>query len=304
MATQKKTTTKKKTRGIVLIALGHPYYGKYAANLALSLKHTAPEVKISIVHDDVSLSHFTYSDYNLFDKQIPCKNKWNMIHGVDQHIMAKLYLNEMTPYDETLYLDVDMVWHPKRSVEECMNSLSSLDFTMQNRGFSDLKTQGLNKASHWVDLEEVKAVYKVSEGKFWHLSSEFIWFKKTKAVNDMFSDAQKHYKSIKVAHTQFAGGIPDELCFALSMLRHNDVVPHRVSFTPIFWNQAETNARSIEPSAMYAGWYGYSMGGANNPPFAKKIYDNLIQYYAQHKGIQNPFKAKDKGSFLPDRVNT
>lgn len=305
-AAPKKAAPKKKepSRGVLIIALGHPYYGQYAANLAMSLLHTAPELKISLVHDHAAISHMRAEEVNMFDKMIPCKDEWMRLHGLEQYIMSKLFINKMSPYDETLFLDADMIWHPKRSVIDLFKSFSDLDFTMQNRGSQDLSQENIpDSASHWCNLNQLKKDYNIKKGTWWHLSSEFIYFKKTKEVDAMFKDAQLHYKTLKTAHTQFADGIPDELCFSLAMLKHIKIVPHRISFTPIFWNQAEKNVRSLEPRDLHARYFGYSMGGANNPKSAKSYYDNLVQYYARTKGIQLPFKAKDKSSFVKGRNN-
>lgn len=302
----KKPAAKKKelSRGVLIIALGHPYYGQYAANLAMSLLHTAPDVKICLVHDSSSISHMRAEEFAMFDKSVMCPDEYYHMHGMEQYIMSKLYINKLTPYDETLFLDADMIWHPKRSVTELMKSLSDLDFTMQNRGSQDLSQENIPEmASHWCNLNQLKADYNIKKGTWWHLSSEFIYFKKTKEVDAMFKDAQLHYKTIKTSHTQFADGIPDELCFSLAMLRHVNVVPHRLSYTPVFWNQAESNSRALQPRDLHARYFAYSMGGANNPKHAKLYYDNLVQYYARHRGIQLPFKAKDKSSFVKGRNN-
>lgn len=305
-AAPKKAATKKKepSRGVVLIALGHAYYGQYAANLAMSLLHTSPELKITLVHDHSSITHMRQSELNLFDKTVFCKDEWMTLHGLDQYIMAKLYINKMTPYDETLYLDVDMIWHPKKPVTDVFEQLKDIDFTMQNRGSQDLSAKNIpDSASHWCNLNQLKSDYGITKGDWWHLSSEFIYFKKTKEVDAMFKDAQLHYKSIKTNHTQFANGIPDELCFSLAMLKHTKVTPHRISFIPIFWNQAESNARALEPKDLHGRYFGYSLGGANNPKYALNYYDNLVQYYARFRGIQQPFKAKNKALFVEGRNN-
>ncbi len=304
-ATKKKPTTTKKepTRGVLLVALGHPYFGKYACNLAMSLKATDPNIPIALVHNESSLQHMTIPERNLFDKKITAKPEWYEMHGLTQYIMSKLFLVDMSPFDETLFLDVDMVWHPRRGVGQLMDTLKDLDFTMQNRGVVDLSADNLKpNTSHWCDLNDLKKQYGVKSGTFWNLSSEFIWFKKTTDVKNMFKDAQKHYRTIKVQHMSFAGGVPDELCFALSMLKHTKVTPHRIAYTPIYWHQADNTHKHMELSELYANFWGYSMGGNITTSSAKEFYNNLAKYYARQLGLSNPFKAKDKRGFVIDRT--
>ena len=54
-------------KGILLIAAGHPYYGKMAVNLALGLKNTQPDVNITLAYESTAISHLNANERALFN---------------------------------------------------------------------------------------------------------------------------------------------------------------------------------------------------------------------------------------------
>ena len=57
-------------KGILTIATKHALYGRYAYNLAVSVKANAPEIPISIIADAVGISHLNPSQLSIFDNII------------------------------------------------------------------------------------------------------------------------------------------------------------------------------------------------------------------------------------------
>jgi len=90
-------------RGIMLVATGHPYYGNMAYNLAISIK-SVEDISIAVVFTGASLSHLSASQVAIFDHKIEAPDDYRTGFGV------KLHLDQLTPYDQTLCLDVDMLW--------------------------------------------------------------------------------------------------------------------------------------------------------------------------------------------------
>ena len=41
----------------------------------------------------------------------------------------------ISPFDETIFLDVDMIWNPKKKPEDLFEELNNPDFTMCNEGY-------------------------------------------------------------------------------------------------------------------------------------------------------------------------
>jgi hypothetical protein len=234
---------------------------------------------------------------------IPLKAEQYTVKGIFHPVFVKTQLAEITPFENTLYLDADMIWLPQRSVQELIDSLQDIDFTMANRGAVDLSRDNIGVGeNHWCNLNELKEAYKIDKGQYWNLSSEMIWFKNTQDVAGRFTDAKFHYKTIKVDHVTFAGGVPDELCFSLSMLKNIAIVPHKLHFTPIYWQQAESG-KVYNPADVHAHYFAYSLGGNVQSKDIKMTYDNYLMYYVAKVGITNPLRCIDKREFSPLRTN-
>jgi hypothetical protein len=282
-------------KGILIIAAGHNYYGQMALNLALSLRFTS-KLPIALAYTKSAITHISHH-LDKFDRLIEIPEKYYVRKGNVEYIKTKVHMYNFTPWDETLFLDADTIWLPKKPVDNVFKDLEGESLVIQSRGSVNLDDENLNRKSFWCDLKDYKEAYG---GKvFYSLSSEFIYFKKSKEIAKFFSDAVKIYDNLKIKHTLFAGGIPDELVFNISMLQ-NKIEPTKVFYTPIYWEQAER--KNMIPSLMHQQYYGYSVGGKLLSSGEKKFYDNLAQFYGTQFGVHN-FKIKDKMKYLPERTH-
>lgn len=285
-----------KQRGILIIALGHSNYGRMALALAASLRYTS-KLPIALAYDSSAISQIQ-GNLNHFDELIPVPEKYYHRRGMKEYIKAKTAIYKLSPFEETIYLDADIIWLPKRPIDQIFEELKDVNLAIQSRGSVDLNQNHLpDKASFWCDLNEYKKEY--GGDKFYSLSSEFIYFKKTKENSKIFTDAAKAYDNLKVSHTVFAGGIPDELVFNIALLQ-NGTENYKDFYTPIYWEQAER--KNMQPADMHQKYYGYSAGGKVYSNTEKKFYDNLSQFYGNHTGVHY-FKLKDKMRYLPERAN-
>lgn len=293
-----------KTKGILLIALGHSNYGRMALNLAVSLKVTDSSTKIALafggnVLDDIR--HYPIDKY--FDELIPVPQDNYMRNGNSEFIRSKLHMYDLSPFDETIFLDVDMLWHPVRSASVLFNALKDVPVTFQNRGCLDLSAETLDpEYSMWADVNEVKSKYKFKEGRYYQLHSEFVYFKKQKKVQKLFDDAKDIYDNLKVKSFVFGGGIPDELPFSISMTK-NDTYPHEDNYVPIYWEVTEKKNLQRNPNELYLNFFGYSTGGSFHTKTMKEFYNNLARYYFNKEGLQYPFNLIDKRDYMPTRRN-
>jgi hypothetical protein len=266
-----------------------------ALNLALSLRFTS-DVPIALAYSKGAITHIN-GHLDKFNKLIEVPEKYYTKKGNTEYIKAKTHMYSLSPFDETLYLDADTIWLPKRSVDLVFKELENETLAIQCRGLVPLDSDNLHKKSFWCDLKEYKEVY--GGDYFYSLSSEFIYFKKKKETSKFFSDSVKIYDNLKIKHTMFSGGIPDELVFNISMLQNN-IKPSKVFYTPIYWEQAER--KNMQPSQMHQEYYGYSVGGKISSTTEKKFYDNLSQFYGTQFGVHH-FKLKDKMTYLPERAH-
>jgi len=289
------------TKGVLLLAMGNPNWGKMAVNLAMSLRFTDPDIKITLAQTGNGAAQLGEFGKTLFDKIIEIDPKYYTKEGRTEYLKAKLAMYKLSPYAETIFLDADMVWHPKRSISLLFEELKDVDFTIANRGHISLESDKLgDDFGIWASPKKIKKIFKFKEGKYYNLSSEMVYFKKTKEIAKLFADALKIYDRNDYTYKLFNGAQPDELPITISMIK-NEIYPHRDNFKPIYWESAEH--RNLNGGGLYAEFWAYSMGGAFTQTRMKKIYNNLVQYYCNQYSQKYPFKYVDKRSWMPGRHN-
>lgn len=98
------------TRGVVLLAAGNRCYGDYAVNFAASILQSEPEAKITLFATDSAVEHLDKVQRGYFDKILMAPKDALYVNGVPYYNRFKLFLPHISPYDETLYFDVDSIW--------------------------------------------------------------------------------------------------------------------------------------------------------------------------------------------------
>lgn len=289
-----------KTKGVLLIALGHTMYGRMAYTLAASLKATTPEIPIHLVFSGTSLSHLNQVQLEAFDSI--SEAPYDCYHRNDnlEYIKAKTWMYELSPFDITIFLDVDMIWLQRKPIASLFNSLEKFDYTVQNRDYIDLADPIIDpKYSQWANVVEIRDAYGFTSGRYYSLHSEFIYFKKCESNKKFFDEWRHQYDHLKVEHTVFGNGIPDELPLSIATVIH-EKYPHEEAYLPIYWARAE---QEITRTEMTERFYGYSIGGNNLTEGQKKTYNDLAAFYANRSGIRTVFKADSKTKHLTERTN-
>lgn len=290
----------KKGHGILLLALGHPYYGDMAFNLAMSLKYTAPNIPITLVTDDAGLRYLTDDQRKMFDGILKCPDLYTDFRGRKSFVKPKVYLNHFTPYKRTIFIDADVIMTPKKSIQDVFDDCKGQTFTMQNRGHLDLTDVQDRNANFiiWASTGQIMDAFGFKKGKLYNLSSEFIYWESNKKSDAVFARAQSLFESPKVKHIDFGGGVPDELPFTISMIENN-VYPHRDVWRPIFWESFD----KVQPQEKIINdkYFGVSLGGNIVPKYTRKIYTNLVKYYGNHHGLTTHRPIRDKRQFIEER---
>lgn len=286
-------------RGICIIAFGHPYYGRYSFNLALSIKAVDKDFPIAIIHSEGSLSHLNTQQRSFFDHFILLPESEAKGFG------CKLHLDLLSPFEETLFLDADMAWMPKRSPHELFEELKDYEYTSITEGSYDIETSDREKASKryyfWADPDEIKKVYKLEKGTLYQWRSEVIYFKKTKTVKSMFKKAREIYSKPKLnSIIHFGNQIPDELAFNISAALH-DIHPHKYLWTPAYWPRL--HGEHVPPfEQLYSTYYLLSCGSNTASGSLKGVYDRIIKVAASKFKMQHLFPLYNKREFIKDRI--
>lgn len=275
-------------RGIVIFAIKHPYYGRYAYNLAVTIK-AVENIPIAVVYDDYSMTHLGGDQLAVFDYRIKAPS------DLAKNCGAKLWAYEMSPFEKTLVLDADMVWLPKKTPSDLFDILEGFAFTAITEGSTD------NPTKHyffWAEVDEIRAKYKVD--KIYQWRTEVMYFEKGKKAAKLFSDARDIFAKPNLSKVkQFAEGIPDELAINIAAAV-SDIHPHIDRWQPSYWPQLFQN-RVPEPATLYRDYYLLSVGGNHTTENVKLFYNRLVKAQAPKIGQGHCFPVQSKHSFLTER---
>jgi hypothetical protein len=218
------------------------------------------------------------------------------------YVKAKTHLYDLSPYDETIFLDADTIMLPLKSIADTFVELKDLDFTMENRGRVNLAEIRVTDTYLWATIPDVISAYKFTKGFLYGLHSEFIYFKKNDRVKKYFDTVKQEFSnphSVPMAHV-FDGDIPDEFAFAMAMIKH-EMYPHTCPYIPLYWYLTD-NHLGTKMSFVNANFLGYSIGGNKIPETARRNYDRTAAAAFQRLGIRNPYQVKQKKQFAASRT--
>ena|GEM_PF-2550243 len=286
-------------RGILLIALGAAEYADMAANLAASIRYNDPDIPIHLVHTEKSVSHLSHLHRALFTSFALCPAEYyTRQEAVDpsslEYIKAKTHIYELTPFDETLFLDADMYILPATRMSAVMEQLSSVcHYTIENRGYADLSQpiESLNPHyCNWVNICDVKTHYN-TEGRFYHLHSEFIFFKKNEKNKKFFETVREVYDTRPLQWQVFDGGVPDEYAFdiATAVMAH---YPHQDPYIAIYWHGMD--GRKDWNKVVIKNYIGFSLGGNFIPQWLTQKINAYKQLFKQKLKLPNLFNVAPK----------
>lgn len=287
-------------RGIILLAAGHAYYGNYAFTLAVSIKNATPDIPISILVEGAGINHLPGHKLAIFDKIIHVDKECYTCKNSESRDIFKIKtcLYDLSPYKETLYFDVDMLWLPRKSVHQLFDEFKDCDFSMSNRG-----SMSISDAKHgfiqWANPEHIKAAYGFTDEKIYNASSEVIYFKKDKSVKKLFTQAKKNFDFPKVNYQIFGDNQPDELSFIIAMMQ-TGIYPHKDSFFPAYWEHYEK--KNMSNAEMYQKFYLASFGGSIQSNSTHQFYNNLAKYYLNKNGERH-FPSQNKRDWATGRTH-
>ncbi len=275
--------------GIVMIAIGHENYIKMGVTLAASIRINS-QVPIHLVHDG-KYNQLPEAEQMLFSSDsMPETKLWHSGDRVDP-VKAKTRLYELSPFDNTLYVDVDMIWL-SRSVDELINELVGVEFAMMNDGPAE--------KCYWADPAEMRGIAG-DEHPMYVYYSELFYFQKSARMKEYFKQVKVNYDKPRVKSKTFAGShMPDELAYIMASLQ-TGIVPHTDNWLPIYWYLRDKKYRHMQPYQLSTMFYGYSIGGNVTPQYAKAHYNNLSIHYANALGLKKPYQVRDKRSYIAER---
>lgn len=279
---------KEESKGIVILALGHPQYGRMAANLASSIRGNC-DLPIHLVYSGDAIAHLLPQHLALFASKSECPSEYYTSNGKTAYFKAKTKLFDLSPFERTIYLDADTIMFSGKSISELFDAFKDVDITFENYG--KLRPNHL-----WFDAKE--AIMKFGDRikhDIYEVRSQLIYFRKTESNKLFFDTATEIYDNPKVKSYDFRGNVPDELAFNIAS-GIIGIKPHQENYKVIHWEMTDgKNKRIVE---LLENYYGISVGGEHISPNVKTQYDGIARFFQQKLQLPYFYKLYPKKQWL------
>lgn len=253
-----------------------------AYNLAFSLKHFNPDLPITIYHDGV-LNTLHESQRNYFDTIIE-ENTLDI-----STFKTRLY--ELSPYKETLYLDVDGI--TLKDILPLTKLLYNKDFYVFSWGNHKLEQGNDMKNMRWAFANDLWEHFKLSKDAVVPgTQTSMIYFRKTetaKKIFDTWKEVSENPMPLDKLREKWGGTQPDELYLnaALALLNIEGNSEHYMLFGNHFDNRT---FGQLKNDFYFLSIYG---GIGNTMKRYWKWYNQLIREYHKAYSIQAPFQYEN-----------
>lgn len=288
------------TKGILIIAVGAKGYGSLAGSLAASLRANNMNLPICLAHQKDTISRLDQQYLDLFTDFVEVPDHCIALRENQEcFIKAKAHMDELTPYDYTLFIDADVIMLNNESINEVIASLAGVDFAIKHSGYRPFDDPKLTENDNqWANLLEVKEKFNFTNEKIWNVHSEFIWWKKGHPV---FKQWVENFENIRVNNFEFAGCIPDELPLWIAMAQLGIEPAHKEKWHPTFWSGDSAKIKRLK-EMREEGYCGLSIGGRVIQKEQREAYDILVQIYAKRLNLRHQFKAQPKNKWVANRI--
>lgn len=173
--------------GICLLCFGHESFGKLTYNLVASIKQY-DDVHVTIFTDHKSISSV---DKTIFDNIVDIPHSSFYLNGIKHPNRFKLCLNEISPYENTMYLDVDSLYMSNQKLSNLFEMLNDVDLIGQNEKIVDLNNT--SKIFHGFDVFTFEPKFDFKNNLLHQLHGQFLLFKKNYKTKQFFDLSKTIY---------------------------------------------------------------------------------------------------------------
>lgn len=284
-------------QGIITIAVKNPYYGRMAYNLAASVRASDPAFQFALIADTNGIAHLSSRQLEIFSSIID-------VDTVDHGVSLKLALFDLSPFDETIFIDSDAIWVPKKSPADMIKTIpDDCFFTAITEGKYNFETKEKDaspKYTFWAEPDDIAAAYNIEKGILYQFRSEIMFFRKTDRAREFFEKAKEIYLSPPEKFFEFVKGVPDELAFNVAACLL-DIHPHLFRWRPSFWTGLH-GARIPQTGILSDnGYFAVSCGGSGAQVPLKNFYNRLMRFVMSKIKRQHMFELMPKRDFIKER---
>lgn len=269
------------TKGILLIAINcdsfNPKeiaaYGWMTYNMCLSIKKNS-NVHITILTDDNCFNSIPINQVSDDLIKVPICHLWdNKINP----FKLKTYMYDYSPYEKTLYLDVDGFFFFNRNIDDLFKELENDSFQIQEvnrwekKNFHECDMVWTGKVDK--TLEDVYKAYNLPDRPYPEYNSSFVYFVKNDKNKKYFEQVKANYKDRRLPFKDVGGRYPDELAFNMASVQCDHYVDKK-NYRPIafWWENRNMTGQIHEANEKY--WI-LGMAGGHTPKAFERMYNSL-----------------------------
>lgn len=186
-------------RGLITMALGGEKYIEMAKWLGMSLRLNAPNLPVAILTDSTDPELAEY-----YTHIIPHTAEYG------DNMVPKFYLDRITPFQETIYIDTDCL---------VVNNLSRLFDTFGKQDVSILGWRYVTAADTMYDVDVPYVLNKFNLTRLPRFNGGCYYFRQSELTTKFFDTARdllQQADTLRIG-TYYGGGITDEPLFALAL---------------------------------------------------------------------------------------
>jgi len=211
-------------KGVTIIAVGgqnkrSEVYGKFAYNLARSLKYHSPDIKIHLVWNDVGIRPLNTHQQAIFDYDTKADEDHCFTDGLFTPSKIKMHLYEYLYFDETIYIDADslLIKPIEPLFDICTQDYYTsllLDEETNLPATANKDTMDF-KYMMWATPEQIWGHYGLNGETMPATNSSFQFIRKSKTCEKLFRQILANYDdripARELQQKWGKGGQPDEL---------------------------------------------------------------------------------------------
>jgi hypothetical protein len=286
-------------RGILLIAIGSPFYGRLAYNLATSIRLNNKTIPIAVVYTDNSLSHLNAQQQTVFNYTIECnKDYYTGKDGKFLSGLVKCNMFNLSPFKQTIFIDVDSVMFKSFDADAVFNELEfSWDIQFQNSEVIDIDKNPNAPFMCWGNVKDIiNSGLDLKSNKLYVGHSYFIVFNKTDNAKAFFDESIRLYNEMYynkiVKFVDWQGNVPDEFVFGIAGLTTG--VKHKFDIRKYVFDPAGKPIRSDKEVIDH--YLGLSLPG-NPTASVVDLYDRYVTY-----AVREVYNQRNYFKWIPKSV--
>jgi hypothetical protein len=282
-----------------------------AFNLALGVR-LYNETPICLITTKGNLQYISEVKKQYFNHIIELDPKEYTVNGKQNHVLNKFRLFELSPFEETIYLDADSVWSRGRNINDLFEQFKAVDFGFTTYNENEYFPINSEKSIFWCkegnNINDFNKFFKFKKDAiFYHVQASFLYFKKTEKAKQIFDKALEVFLKRDFDFREWADGMADELAFDLALALLNYKTENHYSGNIFYYPlNANKKVRINDLPNIYKNYFYISLAGHQMHNDFISLYDRLVKYYSQQDlrlGTSEIYLWKNKADFLTERKN-